>query len=425
MKKIMILGGGLSGLAAALKLKKANNNLDITLLEKKPFFGGLAASFKHKEYEIPYFYHHIIESNHLTKEYLKKYELLKGCKWSPIKMAIGNKGKLFNINSIKGLLTYNGLSLWGKFRFGLFGLYVIFLMNPSKLDGKLNAEKWLSKYAGKEVTKKIFYNLQARNKFNIPLSDISAKQLANRLNEKEIYDKFTYPKKGLNKLIDGMVNDAKKLGIKVLDNVNIKKINLKTKKIEYKKMRKREKENYDILINTIPVQEFSKISNLPTEYNKKMNSVKYCPAVVIIFGTEKFLDKKHYWINLFNEQPHIIMQHSILCDKYPWKVSWILRYGGSEEDLDKSDKQIKEEYFKSLKKYFPSVKIKWAKVFREKYGEPIYDKNYSKYMPHHRTPVKDLYMSGIQVTYPKIRNMNIALKSGENVAKIVLKDLNK
>ena len=46
-KKILILGGGLSGLSAALKLKQTNKNIDITILEKKPYFGGLAGSFKH------------------------------------------------------------------------------------------------------------------------------------------------------------------------------------------------------------------------------------------------------------------------------------------------------------------------------------------------------------------------------------------
>ncbi len=424
-QKILILGGGLTGLSTALKLIDQNKDLDITLLEKKPYFGGLAGSFNQDSYDIPIYYHHIIESNKATIRYLKRYNLLADCNWKPIKMALANKGKLFNINSINGLLTYNGLSLWGKFRFGLFGLYVLFFLNLNKINKKLDAKTWLIKYAGKEVTKNIFHNLYARNKFNIPLSKISANQFANRLKEKEIYDKFTYPKKGLNNLINNMVSDLKTFNVKLLNSVNITAIDLKKKEVIFKHKSKANKINYDYIINTIPVQEFIKISkNFPIQYKQNLLKLKYCPAVSITFGTDKFMDKKHYWINFFNEQPHIIMQHSILNDAYPWKVNWILRYGGSEEDLDKSDDQIKTEYFKVVKKYFPHVKICWAKVFKEKYGEPIYDKDYSTYQPTYITPVDSLFMAGIQVTYPRIRNMNVALESGEKVANIILKRIN-
>jgi protoporphyrinogen oxidase len=77
-------------------------------------------------------------------------------------------------------------------------------MNTDKIPDDENAEQWLTKLAGKEVTKKIFEPLYARNKFNIPLSQISAKQFANRLKEKEISYNFSYPETGLQAMIDGL-----------------------------------------------------------------------------------------------------------------------------------------------------------------------------------------------------------------------------
>ena len=59
-------------------------------------------------------------------------------------------------------------------------------------------------------------------------------------------------------------------------------------------------------------------------------------------------------------------------------------------------------------------------MFREKYAEPIYDKEFSDYKPDYITPVNGLYMTGIQVTHPKIRNMNSALLSGEEISRIIL-----
>jgi len=420
MKKIIVLGGGLAGLSAALNLNELNKELNITILEKNSYFGGLASSFEHEKVKIPLYYHHIIYSNKTTIKYLKKYNLLKNPKWQRIKVGILNKNKLFNIQSIKGLLTYNGLSLYGKIRFGLFGIYSIFFMNPNKISTNLDAKFWLYKKAGKEVTNHIFYNLYARNKFNTPLKKISAKQLANRLSENEVFDKFTYPQEQLDSMIQGLISDLKKEKVELLNKINIISIDLKKKELVYKQNSKIKKQKFDILLNTIPIPEFLKITKgLPNSYKYNLKKLKYCPAVSISFGTDKFLDDKHYWINLFQQQPHIIMQHSILNNNYPWKISWILRYGGSEEDINKSDTQIKKEYLAIIKKYFPHVKIIWSKVFKEKYGEPLYDKDYVKYAPKYVTPIEYLFMAGIQVTYPKIRNMNVALQSGEKVAKII------
>ena len=157
---------------------------------------------------------------------------------------------------------------------------------------------------------------------------------------------------------------------------------------------------------------------LDSNLKKNLSKVKYCPAVGLCFATKDFLIKNHYWINLFNERVHIIMQHSVLSDTYGEKINWCLRYGGSEEDLNLSEEEIKKLYLKDVKKYFPKSKILWAKVFRTKYGEPIYDINYHKYMPKYN-PSKNLYFAGIQMTFPKIRNMNVAIESGIKIAELI------
>ena len=75
--KIAILGGGLSGLSAALNLEG-----DIEIYEKNDI-GGLASSFKIQKYHIPKYYHHIIKHNKTTIKYLKRYGLLDG-EWKRI-----------------------------------------------------------------------------------------------------------------------------------------------------------------------------------------------------------------------------------------------------------------------------------------------------------------------------------------------------
>ncbi|MFH1290322.1 MAG: FAD-dependent oxidoreductase [Nanoarchaeota archaeon] len=184
------------------------------------------------------------------------------------------------------------------------------------------------------------------------------------------------------------------------------------------------KVKYDILLSTIPFEIFVKLARgLPKRFEEQISRVRYCPGVGLCFATENFLNNKNYWINLFGERVHIIMQHSLLNDVYGDKINWCLRYGGSEEDIDLDEEEIKRLYLKDVKKYFPDVRIKWAKVFRTKFAEPIYDIHYPEYMPDYKTPVDGLYFAGIQLTYPKIRNMDVALESGMKAAKIILNNV--
>lgn len=414
-KEIIILGGGLSGLAAGEVLSKY---FKVKILEAAPETGGLAGNFEHNKKHIPKFYHHIINSNTTTKRYLKKYSNTH-LKWKKIKVAIGVNGKLNTINSVIEYLKFDYLNIYEKLRLGLFGIYTLFFMNPAKIKEGLDAESWLNKYAGKEVTKKIFYHLYSRNKFNIPLSRISAKQFANRLYEKEVQDYFSFPESSYQPIIDGLENSIKNNNGVINVNSRITEINLDKKYV----IESGKKISYDLIISTIPFEIFIKIAKgLPQDYKSRLSKVKYCPGVGLVFATQDFLDKNNYWINLFNERIHIIMQHSIICDVYKEKINWCLRYGGSEEDLNLSEEKIKEDYLKVIKKYFPKAKIKWVKVMRTKFAEPIYDIDYHKYMPDYKTPIQGLYFSGIQITYPQIRNMNVALESGIKVAKIILKD---
>ena len=419
--KIIILGGGLAGLSAAdLLLDKKN---DVIILEKAPFLGGLASSFFMEDEQIPRFNHHIVKSNSITIQYLNRYNLMGNNKWKRIKMSMAVNNKIYGINTPLELLKFNYLSFMGRIKMGLFGAYLIFLMNPENIKDDLDAESWLLKYAGKENTERIWYNMYAKNKFNIELKQISAKQFAHRLYEKEGYDQFTFPMKGIQGMIDGLEKDILNKNGKIFLKSDIIKLDVKKKEISFSYNNKTIKESFDVLINTIPVPELLKFTeNLPQDYVEKIKMLRYTPVVGLCFGTKDFLNDRYYWINLFNERIHVVYQHSLIIDKYKSKVSWCVRYGGSESDIKLPDEEIKKIYLGTLKKYFPDMEINWCFVFREKYAEPIYDKNYLKYAPAYRTPIEGFYNSGIQVTFPKIRNMNIALESGIKVAKIVEED---
>ncbi len=420
--RVMILGGGLAGLTAADKLLDSGK-ADVTILEKAPFLGGLASSFEVDGDLIPRFNHHIVRTNTKTLEYLTRYGLLGNNTWKRINLAVALNNKVYNINKPWKYIRFSYLNLIEKIRFGLFGLYVSYLFNPDTLPDNLDAETWLTRACGKSVTQKMYYQLYGRNKFNIPLSQISAKQFAHRMKEREFNDLFTYPMKGIQGMIDGLEQDVLRKGAKIFLRSTITNLDVQKKVISYTIGGKEHTEVFDVLINTIPVPELIKfVKGLPEDYVSNIRKLRYTPVVGLLFGTKDYLNAENYWVNFIGERVHVLYQHSVLVDKYKSKVSWVIRYGGSAEDLPKSDEEIKDLYLGVLSNYFPDMELNWCFVFREKYAEPIYDKDYATYAPTYRTPVKGFYNAGIQVTFPKIRNMNVALESGEKVAQYILED---
>ena len=419
-KNVCILGGGLAGLAAANKLVKAG--FDVTILEGAPFLGGLASSIMVEGQEVPRFNHHIVRTNTLTLKYLQQYHLMGHNTWKRINLAVAYDGKVKNINKPWNYFSFDYLNFWEKLRFGLFGVYVSYILNPDNLADNLDAQTYLKRMCGASVTRKMYLQLYGRNKFDISLKKISAKQLAHRMKEREFNDLFTYPMRGIQGMIDGLEHDVRHQGVRIHHPVRILAVDVKKRQVTYQDHAgERHTLSYDVLVNTIPVPELVKFTKgLPSQYVKDIKKLRYTPVVGLLFGTKTFLDPENYWVNFISERVHVLYQHSLLIDKYKSKISWVIRYGGSIEDLQKPDDEIKDLYLADLRRYFPDMDLNWCLVFRERYAEPVYDKDYAAYAPTFQTPIPTLFHAGIQVTFPKIRNMNVALESGEVVAKMII-----
>lgn len=413
--KVAIIGGGLSGLIAGKILSESG--FEVKVFESQKSCGGLAASFTVQDFRIPIFYHHIFSHDETTLQVVKDLginDLIK----KKIKMGLRFGNKSYSITPAS-LLSWDFLTLRDKIRFGLLGLHTKMKKEWSDLEG-LNAEEWLVKVVGKNVAEKIFGNLM-REKYGLPLSQISASELAERLGKGEATGTFYYPKQGMDEVINRLVKTIEKNKGTVKTNSPVAKADFNKNEITCNENGKQKTEEFDIAINTSPIPVFlSMAKGMPSAYAEKLRNIKYCRNICVDIGFQKKISD-FYWLNCFDSAFGGIIEHTNLADIYPFRMAWIFKYAPSHQLWGMKDDDIAKLFIADAKKIYPSLNVDWYRVFRGEYASPLYDIGYKKYMPDYETPVKNLFLSGVALTYPKIRTMNTAFISGIKTAETVKK----
>jgi protoporphyrinogen oxidase len=76
-KKAIIVGGGITGLSAAWKLSE--NGYLVKIIEKEDFVGGMATTFKYKDYFLDYGPHKIFTVLEISRKRLISCMRMKSC----------------------------------------------------------------------------------------------------------------------------------------------------------------------------------------------------------------------------------------------------------------------------------------------------------------------------------------------------------
>lgn len=423
-KEIVILGGGLSGLVIARRLAKEGHKVHV--LEKEKVLGGLAGSFEVNNKSIPLCYHQILEKDTSTKGLVKELNLDYYDK--SIKMGFLYGNKIYEITPLK-LLFFKPLPFIDRIRFGLFGLRILLTKSLDNLH-EVNAVNWIKKYAGSNVFNIIFKPL-LKTKFDRDWNKISASWIAIRLKERESSGKFGYLHGGLSKLFDALEKEIVANGGIIEKNIKVKKVsnnNSDVKEVIYKVEGKEKKIETDLVISTIPIPELLKITSFPDDYSKKLQKIRYNASISVVMELENKLTD-YYWLNFLDKGFKLggIFDHAILNPDAGNSVIWLFTYINPDDEFYKSsDEKIVNQYISEIKTIFPEFEknIKWWKLFRLRYSKPIYEVGYSQYKPEYRSPIKGLYLGGTSLFYPRFRYMKTAIDSGNEIADLVLSDLN-
>ena len=204
MSNIVIIGGGLAGLAAAYRLSDEHQ---VTVVEKDDALGGMAQSYHIDEhtddYYIEKYYHHFFSSDTELMALIAELGLAGRVQWVKGTTGYYWGGRAYPMNTPLEILKFPPLSLPDIFRLGLLVLRTKFVRDVRSYDN-ITAGEWILKTAGSGVYNNFFQPL-LNSKFGSSAALVSAAWLVGRVkirsNRGAEGERLGYMKGGFHHLI--------------------------------------------------------------------------------------------------------------------------------------------------------------------------------------------------------------------------------
>ncbi|MFT5917185.1 MAG: protoporphyrinogen oxidase [Flammeovirgaceae bacterium] len=428
-KKIIIVGGGITGLATAYIASKSPDN-EVTVLEGSPNLGGLLNTFPIGGTYLEHYYHHFFTHDAEINWLIQDLGIADKLIFRKTSMGVFRNGKIFDFNSPLDLVKFSPINLFGKAKFGLSSLFLGKVADWKKYES-VSALEWFYKYAGKNVTDSLWKPL-LNIKFGpyadrIPLAWMIGR-LRQRMNSrKNGEEQLGYVEGSLRTLLLALIEKLKENGVRVHTNAKVEELILEDGKAIGAKT---ENEIFlaDQTVLTIPS---NIIEKLVEPHNKKLatdiGKVKYFGAVCTILELDRKLSDI-YWLNIADGGYPFggVIEHTNFIPKENYEgkhLVYLSRYFALEEDIAKmSSEEIKKVMIPPLKKIYPDFDEKWildTHIFKTNTAATICDLGFSERIVNAKLPINQLYLANMMHIYPDERSVNNSIRLGAETCRIM------
>ena len=442
---VLIIGGGIAGLATAVRL--IQNGIKPIVLEKRPFLGGRAYSFRDSDTgtEIDNGQHVFIGACDQFQKYISdigasnQIRLEKRIGFPVLKH--GNIGWL-KARTLPGALA-NFSALFGYKHVGLIGklriLWALFSIKTTRLGpnsphDRFSFDDWLRDHAQTDETIQNFWNLIILPSLNDSIESVSA-YTGIELFKVALLGAANNPAMGipLSGLSILVGDNAKKFieghGGEIRTGIDVQSLEISNGRISGIRTAKDQLIESETIVSAVPASVMTSLmssgSGGKEDFFTPAKSIQTAPIVAIHIWydrpvmADKFIatiDSPLQWV--FNDTDlksrNEIGQHIVISLSGAWK--W----------QDKSKKQLREIFIEEMSNTFPAAK--YAKI--EKFAvvkmlEATFQvaPNSREQRLSQRTPLPGLYLAGDWTDTGWPSTMESAVRSGNLAADYIAEDI--
>ena len=429
--KIGVIGGGLSGLAAAYALTKRSHR--VTVWDKAPELGGQVGTFRVGGGRVERFYHHLFRQDVELIKLIEELGLGRRLAWLESRVGFYRQGRLYDFVTPSDLLRFTPISLTDRLRLGLVSLYLQRSRDWRKFEG-VTARDWLVHYAGRR-NYEIVWRPLLEGKFGDRADEVGMVwfwskvfiRFASRSPGMQ-RERLGYLMGSLGLLVEALSRSIREQGGDVQTSSAVRRIVTEGGRVTGVEV-EGGFHPLNAVIATVPCPTLLELApDLPASYASMLAGIRYQAASCLVLVLKERLSHI-YWLNIADDQVPfpLAVEHTNFIEpaNYGGKhILYIANYLSAESPLyGATADQLLGLYLPYLAQINPRFTREWIEdlhLFRDDAGTTIFTARYAA--PDHRTPIRGLYLANTAQSYPEDRSMNVAVRLGLKVSRLVEAD---
>ncbi|MEA3443166.1 MAG: NAD(P)/FAD-dependent oxidoreductase [Bacteroidota bacterium] len=423
-KNIAVIGGGIMGMTVALRLSE--RGYKVSIFEASSSLGGLTDTWQIENITWDKFYHVILLSDTYTRKILKETELEEKVNWVETKSGFFSGGKLHSMSNLIEFFKFPPINLIDKFRLGLTIFVASKIKNWKRLE-KIEVEKWLTRWSGKNTFRKIWLPL-LKSKLGENYKETAASFIwatiqrmyaARRTGLKK--EMFGYVDGGYATILNAFQKLLEEKGVEIFTDHPVEKLNRDGNKISIK-FKKGESKSFPKAVLTVPSNIIAEITNGLTkpEY-EKLRQVQYLGVVCTSLLLPKQISP-YYVTNITDDDNPFtgIIELGALVDKKTFgghSLIFLPKYVKANDPFyQKPNEEVEEIFLKALFRMYPHLSNKDVVAIKTTRAANVFalpGLAYSEKLTNMKTSMPGLYVINSSYITNSTLNVNDTVQLAE------------
>jgi protoporphyrinogen oxidase len=428
--RVVVVGGGFSGLAAAYELTL--RGLRPVILEAEPDIGGLAATFELGGTRIERFYHHWFTNDRHVIELVSELGRESDVIYRRTRTGMYFANKIYRLSTPLDVLRFPALSIADRIRLALTIVRARRVRNWKAID-HLSAAEWLRALGGDKVFQVVWEPL-LRGKFGAHAEEVSAAWFWSKLRLRggsrgsRGEEQLGYFRGGFAALIDELAERVVRAGGEVRRNTPARGLCMDGGRvIAVETDAGSVPADAVILTPALPIIADILRPHVTADYAERIGAIGYLANVCVVLELTRSLSEL-YWMNVNDPNfPFVgVIEHTNLDQADASgrrRFVYFSRYlPASDPIFGALSDHVVQMTLPHVKRMFPDFDpgcIVAASVWQARYAQPVVVRNYRQLVPPHRTPLPGVFIASMAQVYPEDRGTNYAIRDGRKVARMV------
>ncbi|MFE1834052.1 NAD(P)/FAD-dependent oxidoreductase [Streptomyces sviceus] len=439
-RDVVVVGGGFTGLTAALELAERGHR--VTVVEREPELGGLAGSFDvGNGRRIERFYHHWFGSDREMFDLCERLGVPEALEPHLTRTGMYYANSVYRLSRPLDLLRFAPLPFLDRLRLGVLALRGRRVTDWRTLEHR-TAEEWLVSLGGRRVYDVVWRPL-LEGKFGQYADQVGATWMWTKLalrggsRNKSGSEVLYYLRGGSETLINALHKRLTELGVEVLTRTAACEVTtdgagvtgVRTEDGTLLPARQ-------VLLTVAPELAANLLSaagpDVPAHpavpaLARRLGDVRYLANVCLVLENNRRLSDT-YWLNVNDPSfPYVgVIEHTNMDSPGRYgnrHVVYLSKYLPADAELYRmSDEEVFTYSLPHLRRMFPGFDRSWVDdyhVWRAEYAQPVITPNYSRIMPPARTGVHGLYLASMAQVFPEDRGTNHAVREARRTAHLM------